>query len=298
MMRVAILGVGSIGKFHAREFRDAGAEVVAILEGSEEDAKQRADMLKEEFGIEAKAYWDLDSLLTEEELDAVSICTPWKLHSEQVEKCLEKGLHVLCEKPFVFDSKDGNFETAERLVKLAEEKNLKLAVNTQWLSVVPLIKSTEELEEFSMYMEPPERYFSDMMVDVIPHMNSLLIALGGDGKIENIRFGEIDQGLKILFDYVYDGKTCKAEYVFAAKDTRPRRFEFSVNGKKYVREVDEDYKQDLVCGEERIAIEDPLKVSVERFVEAVNGEGKVLTSWDEILKNIELQDFIVGSYKN
>ena len=44
----------------------------------------------------------------EENIDAVAICTPNYLHAEMVEKCIEKGKKVLCEKPFSIDT---NFAT-------------------------------------------------------------------------------------------------------------------------------------------------------------------------------------------
>jgi predicted dehydrogenase len=64
-------------------------------------------------------YDDYDRLLASEALDAVIIATPSRFHATMVEKALERGLHVFCEKPFVLDVADG-----ERLVALAETKAL------------------------------------------------------------------------------------------------------------------------------------------------------------------------------
>ena len=43
------------------------------------------------------------SLLADAALDAVVIATPSRLHAPMVEKALERGLHVFCEKPFTLD---------------------------------------------------------------------------------------------------------------------------------------------------------------------------------------------------
>lgn len=63
-----------------------------------------------------KCYADFDELLRAEQLDAIVIATPSKLHAAMVEKSLRKGLDVFCEKPFVLDPADG-----ERLAALALE---------------------------------------------------------------------------------------------------------------------------------------------------------------------------------
>lgn len=44
-------------------------------------------------------YGDLETLLAKEKIDVADICTPTYLHAEMAIKCLEKGVHVLCEKP-------------------------------------------------------------------------------------------------------------------------------------------------------------------------------------------------------
>jgi|GEM_PF-3150579 len=66
-----------------------------------------------------KCHSDFDRMLAEEQLGAVVIATPSKLHASMVQKALERGLHVFCEKPFVLNLTDGT-----RLCALAENKGL------------------------------------------------------------------------------------------------------------------------------------------------------------------------------
>ena len=96
-------------------------------------------------------------MLKLENIDAVSICTPPELHSKQVRQCLEAGLHVLCEKPFVFDSLYKNYKIAQNLIKISKEKKKVLTVNMQWPSVLDIlpIKKEAKVNNFSMHMEPP-----------------------------------------------------------------------------------------------------------------------------------------------
>jgi predicted dehydrogenase len=65
-----------------------------------------------------KCYNDYDRLLDSEDLDAIVIATPSKSHASMVEKALQRGLHVFCEKPFVLQVEDG-----QRLVELADQKH-------------------------------------------------------------------------------------------------------------------------------------------------------------------------------
>ncbi len=75
------------------------------------------DVLSKHAGL--KCYSDFDRMLASERLDALVVATPSKMHAGMVEKALDRGLHVFCEKPFVLDIADG-----ERLVALAEAKAL------------------------------------------------------------------------------------------------------------------------------------------------------------------------------
>ncbi|CEK17725.1 Gfo/Idh/MocA family protein [Chthonomonas calidirosea] len=70
-----------------------------------------------------RAYADWRQMLEEAPLDAVVIATPHALHYEQAKAALERGLHVLVEKPMAVRAVE-----AQELNALAEAKGLKLAV--------------------------------------------------------------------------------------------------------------------------------------------------------------------------
>ena len=114
MIRTAMVGLGKMGLSHLSIVRAhpgldlvAGCDTTAYL----------TDVLTKYAGL--KCYDDFDRMLDEEKLDALVIATPSKAHATMVEKALNRGLHVFCEKPFVLDVADG-----ERLVALAESKGL------------------------------------------------------------------------------------------------------------------------------------------------------------------------------
>lgn len=97
--------VGIIGASFARAaFLPAlkhvpGAEVVALASGRLDSARSAA----EAFGI-AHAYDDWQEMLDKHALDLVLIATPANMHAPMTLAALDKGAHVLCEKPTAMDA--------------------------------------------------------------------------------------------------------------------------------------------------------------------------------------------------
>lgn len=123
MLRVAVLGLGNIGKTHASVYSGSeNAELVAMCDMLED----RLTPVARQHGV--KGYSDLDELLDSEEFDAISICTAGPEngghHFVPVIKCLDAGKHVLVEKPI-----SNNIEEARAMVEHAREKRLLLGVN-------------------------------------------------------------------------------------------------------------------------------------------------------------------------
>jgi len=82
--------------------------------------------VKEKFGF-AFATEDAKELVNHPGLDAVFVSSPHTLHFEHARLALEKGLHVLCEKPMCTRG-----EEARELVRIARERNLHLLVPYGW----------------------------------------------------------------------------------------------------------------------------------------------------------------------
>jgi len=296
-LRVGVLGAGGIGKFHAREFFNLECEVVGILGSSKESSIRTAKMIKEKFGIEAKPHYDLGELV-KDSIDAVSICTPPGLHEQHITRCLDYGLHVLCEKPFVFSSWDQNYNISKALVEKAKEKGRVLTVNTQWASVLDQLGRVmrTDVKRFSVYMEPGVKG-KNMLLDHLPHTNSMVIRMVGPGKARNIEFPMKEEDyLVVRFNYVGEREDCEVKYELRHKPSRPRSVFFEINGQKYERIIEEGYTQSIVFDGAKIALEDPLTDSVRSFVNAVKRIGKALISGEEILNNVQMQDQIIRNY--
>jgi predicted dehydrogenase len=91
-VRTAVIGVGYLGRFHAQKYAALpGSQLVAVV-----DARQDArDEVAAEVGCRAVA--DYRDILGE--VDAVSIATTTPAHFPIARECLERGVHVLVEKP-------------------------------------------------------------------------------------------------------------------------------------------------------------------------------------------------------
>src|SRR3954471_16871140 len=114
--RVGVVGVGHIGKNHARLYAElAGAEFTAIYDTDRAVAEQRAA----EFG--ARAVATLEEFA--EQIDAASIATPTSTHFEIGRELLGRGKHLLVEKPIADDTAH-----ASQLAEMAAARGLVLQV--------------------------------------------------------------------------------------------------------------------------------------------------------------------------
>jgi scyllo-inositol 2-dehydrogenase (NADP+) len=114
MIRTAMVGLGKMGLSHLAIVRAHPA--IDLVAGCDATA-YLTDILGKHAGL--KCYANFDRMLESEQLDALIIATPSKLHASMAEKALAKGLHVFCEKPFVLSVEDG-----ERLIELAAARSL------------------------------------------------------------------------------------------------------------------------------------------------------------------------------
>jgi len=101
-IRTAVIGAGAMGRHHARLYHELPeSELVAVADhdaGAAEAVARRHAV---------RCYNDYRALLAAEELQAVSICVPTTLHLEVASAALERGLHVLVEKPIAATLSEG-----------------------------------------------------------------------------------------------------------------------------------------------------------------------------------------------
>lgn len=129
MLKVGVIGVGSMGQNHARIYSEMG-NLVGVNDAFPDSAKHVARRLG------TKVFDTVDELLAN--VDAVSICTPTASHFGVAKKAIELGKAALVEKPFTGD------ETQARILcELAEANKVTLASGFVE-RFNPVVKATKE----------------------------------------------------------------------------------------------------------------------------------------------------------
>lgn len=102
-IRIAVIGCGRIAKNHFASIQQYpnDFELVAVCDNNQ----QALEQAKTEYQV--TGYLSLTELLANEQLDAISLCTPSGIHPEQAIEVAEAGIHVISEKPMATRWKDG-----------------------------------------------------------------------------------------------------------------------------------------------------------------------------------------------
>jgi predicted dehydrogenase len=101
-LRVAVIGVGAMGRQHARVYADLpGVELVGVADA---DLKA-ANTIVRRFG--GRAFEDYCVLLDRLKPDAVTLAVPTSLHRDIALQIIARGIHLLIEKPLSFDVAEG-----------------------------------------------------------------------------------------------------------------------------------------------------------------------------------------------
>ncbi|MFL5574433.1 MAG: Gfo/Idh/MocA family protein [Gemmatimonadaceae bacterium] len=104
---MGVVGAGGLGYHHVRILRDVEG---ATLVGFHEERAERAAQVASELGV--RAYDSLDALL--DEVDALTIVVPTPAHYRVARAALERGKHVMIEKPLA-----ATLDEADELLAIA-----------------------------------------------------------------------------------------------------------------------------------------------------------------------------------
>jgi len=135
MLRIALIGLGSMGKNHYRVYKQIpNVELCALCD------------VEENGTYEEPFYSDVDTMLEAEKPDAAVIVVPTFLHKEIALKCIDKGVHIFIEKPAA-----STIDDAKIIAKAVKEKNIKSCVGhiERFNPVIQGLKS--ELDDKEIY---------------------------------------------------------------------------------------------------------------------------------------------------
>ena len=301
-MKTAIIGAGrnrnGIGKYISNYLHKNGATMVSVLGSTQATAMLAAKGLHE-FGIVAEPYTDFEKMLTLEQPDAVVIASPAETHVDYLSRCIDYGVHIFCEKPFVIPDSGMTHDRLEVLFQTAEEKGLIIAMNSQWPFSLPYYEkicgpiNKESLKKFAIRLSP-SCSGKEMIPDSVPHALSILYHACGDGHLKNLSIDILNKDhMEISFEYNHSKGKTESVITLIKEKSQPRSFYFGFNDAIVTRIIDTgNYKISFQHGSRILEIPDPLEMSVQDFFFAVNGSHKPTVGRDSILKTQHMLDII------
>ena len=272
--KVAVVGAGAFGKNHCRVVHESEqAELTAVvdIEGA------RAQEIAAQYG--AQAFTNVQELAGL--VDAAIVAAPTTAHEEIGVSLIEKGIHVLVEKPIALDLAAATrlIEAAERHGRILQVGHLErfnpAVIELERRATLPLFFEIHRMNVFS-----PRSLDVDVVLDLMIHDVDIVLALTGTAP-EEIRAA----GVRVLSDKVDIANVrmqfpngCVANLTASRVSTERVRKLRLFQPKQY---LSLDYgRQDLAVfsvGPERqigfeqasVAKAEPLKLQFDAFLEAI-----------------------------
>ncbi|HHN65199.1 MAG TPA: Gfo/Idh/MocA family oxidoreductase [Nitrospirae bacterium] len=171
MLKVGVIGVGYLGRHHARVFSEIdGVELVGVVDID----RQRAEEIAERYGC--LAFSNHAEML--DRVDAVSIVTPTTTHYPIAMECLEKGRDIFVEKPFTV-----TIEEADRIIEKARKMGRILQVghierfNPAVTAIEGLIESPRFIESERVSPFLGRATDVDVTLDLMIHDIDIILSL-------------------------------------------------------------------------------------------------------------------------
>lgn len=165
-LKTAVIGVGSLGQHHARNYaeiaKEGAGELIGVCDSNEENARAIGEK------NECAFFTDWRQLLGK--ANAVSVVTPTETHAEIACAFLESGANVLVEKPFA-----KTLDEADSMIAAAEKSGAKLMVghlerfNPAMVALRPHVTNPLYFEIHRVSPFPNRSLDVDVVLDVMIH---------------------------------------------------------------------------------------------------------------------------------
>lgn len=300
-LRVAVVGVGHLGKHHARLLAGIdGAELVAVVDTNADRAAEVASTTG------ARALSDVRDVPAD--VDAVTIAVPTELHRDIALPFLERGTAVLVEKPMTRTVVEG-----EELVEAARKSGATFAAghterhNPAVTTVMPFVTTPRFIEVHRLGAFPDRSLDIDVVFDLMIHDLDIILAMvkGDVAAIEAV-------GVPVLTDK-YDIANARLRFstgcianVTASRISKERvrkirlfqpdayvsidYAEQEVEGYRLVRREGE--RPQIQGGKLPVPRDEPLKRELQDFVHAVRDKRRPLVSGEDGLRALRLAQAI------
>lgn len=204
-LRVAAIGVGSLGRHHARNYAELASEGIVEMAGVCDANAETAALVASDNGCAHFTDWhDLIG-----KADAVSIATPTETHCEIACAFLNAGVNVLVEKPIAL-----TLAEADEMIAAANDSGAKLMVgqleryNPAMVALRPHVTNPLYFEIHRVSPFPNRSLDVDVVLDVMIHDLDAIQWLVG----ENVAISEIRAvGIPVISDKV-DAANARIEF--------------------------------------------------------------------------------------
>lgn len=170
-VRVAVIGVGALGKHHARILAELpGAELVAVVDINEARAREIAGLVNTQAGTSASEMIG--------RVDAVTVAVPTESHLSVALPFLQRGIAVLVEKPLARDAGE-----AQQMIDAATASGAVLAVghteryNPAVAAIRPLLDHPRFIEVHRLGTFPDRSLDIDVVFDLMIHDLDVVLSI-------------------------------------------------------------------------------------------------------------------------
>ena len=209
MLRTAVIGVGHLGRQHARIHATLAAEgrtqFVSVCDLIEETARSIA--------AERQTEWTTDWRSLPGKIDAVSLAVPTQAHSDIACGLLAAGIHVLVEKPI-----SRTLEEADRMIAAARKSGAQLQVghlerfNPALIALKPHVRNPVYFEIHRVGEFTARSLDIDVVLDLMIHdLDIVQWLVGADVEVTSLHA----VGIPILTDRV-DAANARLEFASGA----------------------------------------------------------------------------------
>ena len=300
-IRVAVIGVGHLGKHHARLLADVeGARLVAVVDTQADRAAAAAE------GTGARALTDFRELI--DGVDAVTIAVPTEIHRDVAMPFLERGTAVLVEKPIT-----RTVAEAGELIAAAQASGATLAAghterhNPAVGTVMPFVTTPRFIEVHRLGVFTDRSLDIDVVFDLMIHDLDIILAMvkGEVTAIEAVGVPVLTEKFDIANARLRFTTGCIANVTASRiSKERVRKFrlfqpdayvsidyaEQEVEGYRLVRRDGE--RPRIQGGKLPVTREEPLKRELQDFIDAARGNRRPLVTGEDGMRALKLAQAI------
>ncbi len=292
-MRVAVIGVGSLGQHHARILAGLPeARLVAVVDSDKSRAEEMAARHR------TQALFDHGDL--PRDLEAVSVAVPTSAHAAVVDSCLRRGWAVLVEKPMA-----ASVAEAEAMIAAASASGSLLAVghterfNPVVRAAAPRVRSPRFIEAHRLGVFTQRSTDIDVVLDLMIHDLDVIFSLVRSplAAVDSVGVNALTDKVDIANARIRFENGCVANLtasrISTEKVRKLRVFETDAYlSLDYARQAavayrlvrDDQGRPEIVREDIVVLTEEPLAVELRSFLDRVRGKAADCVSAEEGLR--------------